>query len=216
MFCIYVSICSGWETFRSCELCALLRIYESEQCGNWIVKLFVLSIKTFEDAPSSQPRLHVCSARGCACMFICDIISMCNLRSIFPCEHKHVYKQLCRWVCVEFMRLFERELWSQLSVRPLTLTRTISFLISSLAPCPDLPSSTCHFPLLKGTAPPREVRKRGFLHIKLKRGLCSCSRLLPSGATSLVLVKSSESIFCTCSTVLKGAPFHLKYACGFV
>ncbi len=101
-------------------------------------------------------------------MFICGIISMWNLRSIFPCEHQHVYKQLCRWVCVEFMRLFERELWSQLSVRPLTLARTISFLISSLAPCPDLPSSTCHFPLLKGTAPPREVRKRGFLHIKLK------------------------------------------------
>lgn len=118
---------------------------------------------------------------------------MCNLGSIFPCAHEHVYERLCRWVCVEFMRPFERELWSQLSVRPLTLAHTISFLISSLTPCPGLPSSTCHFPLLKGTAPPRELRKRGFLHIKLKRGLSSVSRLLPSGAMSLVLVQSSET-----------------------
>lgn len=162
--------------------------------------------------------MHVYSARGCACMFICGIIPMCNLGSIFPCEREHVYEQLCWWVYVEFMRTFEQELWSQLSVRPLTLTlaHTISFLILSLAPCPGLPSSTCHFLLLKGTAPPRELRKRGFLHIKLKRGLSYCIRLLPQGATSWVFWCKVQKIFCTRGTVLKGASFHLKYACGFV
>lgn len=95
--------------------------------------------------------------------------------------------------CVEFTRPFERELWSQLSVGPLAS----SFLVSSQTPCPSLPTSTCHFPLLKGTAPPRELRKRGFLHVKLKRGLSSCSRLLPWGVLSLlwVLVQSSENSY---------------------
>jgi len=117
--------------------------------------------------------------------------------------------------CVEFMRPFEQELWSQLSVRPLTS----AFLVSSQTPYPSLPSSTCHFPLLKGTAPPRELRKRGFLHIKLKRGLSSCSTsplrcyvfALSFGAKFRKLI-----FFFTCGTGLKVASFHLKYACGFV
>ncbi len=84
VFCIYVSVCSGWETFRSCELCALLRIYESEQCGNLIVKLFVLSIKTFEDAPSSQLVLH--PRLNHVCMYVLHVgARLCSYVALFLC-----------------------------------------------------------------------------------------------------------------------------------
>lgn len=125
---------------------------------------------------------HVCSVSVCHMCVLHVGVRACSYVALFlrttTAAFFHalmsVFTKDYRWVCVEFMRPFERELWSQLSVGPLT----ISFLVSSLTPCPRLPSSTCHFPLLKGTAPPRELRKRGFLHIKLKRGLSSC-RLLP-------------------------------------
>lgn len=213
VFCIYVSVCSGWETFRSCELRALLRVYESEQCGNWIVKLFVLSIKTFEDyvhaffclsfctfVSTTSTRL-VCVSHVCMCILhvgvrVCSYVPLflCATSAAFFRASMSMFTSDCVGGCAwSLWGPLNESSGLKLSVRPLTLAHTISFLISSLTPCPGLPSSTCHFPLLKGTALPREVRKRGFLHIKLKRGLSSCSRLLPSSATSLVLVQSSEN-----------------------
>lgn len=111
--------------------------------------------------------LHVCVCVFClwVCMHVYMWHYMCKLGCIFPCTHEHVYKRLYRWVCMEFMRPFEQELWSQLSVRPLTLTSSTS----RLSPPAQSTLLNLSFSPLKGDSTASRVKEEGISPHKVEK-----------------------------------------------
>lgn len=141
-----------------------------------LLRLLLNHVRGF--TPPSQPRLPRISVR-CICACVLHVGMRAGALFLYAALFPSVFTTDCicplvRWVCVEFMRPFDRKLWSQLSFRPLAISPTRSFLRL----CPFGALRNLSFSRLKGDSTSSRGEEEGNSPPKFVKTVIVC-RLFP-------------------------------------